>query len=52
MLNPTVARKVSYHVEPPRHDILLADALRIESYVDPGDRATFVSPDETRKTAS
>lgn len=30
-----------YHVELPRHDVLFADGLAVESYLDAGDRANF-----------
>ena len=34
-----------YHVELPRHTVLLAEGLAVESYLDTGDRANFVNPD-------
>jgi Hint domain len=30
-----------YHVELPKHDVLLAEAMPVESYLDVGDRASF-----------
>ena len=32
---------VYYHVELPAHDVILAEGLPVESYLDPGDRGTF-----------
>jgi collagen type I alpha len=32
-----------YHVELPRHDLLLAEGLRVESYLDTGDRSNFAN---------
>jgi hypothetical protein len=32
-----------YHVELPRHSVLLAEGLAAESYLDTGDRANFVN---------
>jgi Hint domain len=34
-----------YHVELPHHDLLLADDLLTESYLDAGDRSNFVNSD-------
>ncbi|MGH7071965.1 MAG: Hint domain-containing protein, partial [Acetobacteraceae bacterium] len=34
-----------FHVELPRHDILLAEGLPAESYLDTGNRAQFANPD-------
>jgi collagen type I alpha len=36
-----------YHVELPRHDVLLAEGLPVESYLDTGDRANFDNGAET-----
>jgi Hint domain len=37
-----MVRKVTYyHVELPRHDVMLAEGLAVESYLDTGDRANF-----------
>jgi hypothetical protein len=32
-----------YHIELPRHDVLLAEGLAAESYLDTGDRANFAN---------
>ena len=32
-----------YHVELPRHDVLFAEGLPVESYLDAGDRANFAN---------
>ena len=32
-----------YHVELPRHDVLLAEGLPTESYLDSGDRGNFAN---------
>jgi Hint domain-containing protein len=32
-----------YHLELPRHDVLLAESLPVESYLDTGDRANFAN---------
>jgi hypothetical protein len=32
-----------YHVELPRHDVLLADGLPVETYLDTGDRSNFAN---------
>ena len=32
---------VYYHVELPEHDVMLAEGLAVETYLDTGDRATF-----------
>ena len=32
-----------YHVELPRHDVLFAEGLPVESYLDVGDRANFAN---------
>ncbi len=38
------ARKVTYyHIELPRHDVLLAEGLPTESYLDTGDRSNFAN---------
>jgi hypothetical protein len=37
-----------YHVELPRHAVILAEQLPVESYLDAGDRATFADQDVTR----
>jgi len=37
-----------YHIELPRHDVVLAEGLPVESYLDTGDRATFVGSGEGR----
>ena len=34
-----------YHVELPKHDVLLAEGLPAESYLDTGDRSNFDNPD-------
>ena len=36
-----------YHVELPHHDVLLAEGLPVESYLDTGDRANFANSGET-----
>jgi autotransporter passenger strand-loop-strand repeat protein len=36
-----------YHIELPRHDVLLANGLPAESYLDTGDRAAFANGDDT-----
>jgi hypothetical protein len=36
-----------FHVELPRHDVLLAEGLAVESYLDTGDRANFANAGET-----
>ena len=49
LLNRTTIRQVPvrhvayYHVELPHHDILLAEHLPVESYLDIGDRANFAN---------
>jgi hypothetical protein len=48
---PVPMRSVTYfHVELDRHDVIIAEGLATESYLDTGDRASFASlrqPDET-----
>ena len=39
----TVDEVTYYHVELPRHDVLLAEGLPAESYLDTGDRGNFVN---------
>lgn len=41
----------SYHVELARHDILLAEGLPVESYLETGGRAAFANAGETRMRA-
>jgi Hint domain len=47
LVNGTTIRQVSvdevtyYHVELPRHDVLFAEGLPVESYLDIGDRSNF-----------
>jgi hypothetical protein len=41
-----VARVTYYHVELPRHDVLLAEGLPVESYLETGGRAAFVNGGE------
>jgi hypothetical protein len=36
-----------YHVELPRHDVLLAEGLSVESYLDTGARSNFINGDAT-----
>lgn len=49
LVNGTTIRQVKadrityYHVELPRHDVLLAEGLPAESYLDVGDRANFAN---------
>src|SRR5262249_2754411 len=38
-----VGRVVYYHVELPQHDVLLAEGLPAESYLDTGDRRNFAN---------
>jgi collagen type I alpha len=44
-----IDRVTYYHVELPRHDVLLAEGLPAESYLDTGDRANFVSSGATMR---
>jgi len=37
-----------YHVELPRHDLLLAEGLTVESYLDSGDRSNFANSEAVR----
>lgn len=39
----SVASVTYYHIELPRHDVVLAEGLPVESYLDTGDRAAFLS---------
>jgi len=38
-----VAEVTYYHVELPRHEVLLAEGLPVESYLETGDRASFAN---------
>ena len=38
-----VGKVTYYHVELPRHDVLLAEGLPVESYLDTGDRSNFAN---------
>jgi hypothetical protein len=38
-----VERITYYHVELPRHDVLLAEGLPVESYLDTGNRSSFAN---------
>ncbi len=38
-----------YHVELPRHDVILAEGLAVESYLDIGDRMDFERPEEVTR---
>jgi hypothetical protein len=40
-------RATYYHVELPRHAVILAEGLTVESYLDTGDRADFHHGDAT-----
>jgi hypothetical protein len=40
------AKVTYYHVELPRHDVILAEGLTVESYLDLDDRADFQQPGE------
>ena len=53
LINGTTVRQVPvdavayYHVELPRHDVLIAEGLAVESYLDIGDRANFANAGNT-----
>jgi hypothetical protein len=38
-----------YHVELPEHDLLLAEAFLVESYLDTGDRSNFANGDDVMR---
>jgi hypothetical protein len=40
-----LAAVIYYHVELDRHDVLLAEGLPVESYLDTGDRGNFANGD-------
>ena len=41
IVQETVSEVVYYHVELPEHDIIQAEGLNCESYLDTGDRTAF-----------